>query len=322
MGLSSVIYVAVVLSFLAPAIFTVVLDIPALLVQLIGVASIVIIRTFLSVELRSVTKIRIELFFVGFLILRLVFAPALRSIVGEESSSSAELFRILAVVLLHVGMMTLLRIKQQFFRKKGEYTSRSLFTIGIGVYAIAVALSLASLVALHIYEKERSCDQFYRDINALSEKVDRLFFGGDTHLQEVAEDVRSFSSRSVGDALGVTSMDVAALSGQDTATGNDVSGGIFQSLQRFQNKVIGGLMQERTAINQGVCALIFTQIEKNIREGIGSYSVILLVFFLLSPLLSFVLRIVAALGRLCMLLAIRLKRYKRKDRTIVVKDLE
>lgn len=328
---SGITYIITVTWFLFPTYFTTVLDIPALIIQVTGICSIVIVFTFLSIETRTRKSKRTEMVLGMTLFWRIIVVPSLRQVLTKNTPAVVEVFPLLALVLLHIGMLLLLRLKRKNFQKRAEYTSFSLFSVGVGAYSLAVSLGLASLVAVHVYEKERNCTTFYHDLDSISEKVDGFLFEWKNTVQRAASWVMDFGSRSVGDALGVSQDQWDTLvmeyvqhkeNVSTAATWLSLTWWMLWALHRFQTKVIGGILQDRNAINQWVCTLIFEQIQRNIRQGIGSYSILLGLFFLLSPLLALFLRIIGIVGRLLLKFALRKGRYTWGEHTKVIKEIE
>ncbi len=261
-----------------------------------------VVLTLLAIEYQEVF-VRVVLRYVlwWLLVQMLAWSTYYYLLSWAEISNHSFLFKLLSLSILHGGIAYVLWMKHHFLRYRAMYGLGILITTGVPIYMVSLALAVAFGIGASFRPIGIDCSVMSHGVSTFMSNVLPRRQAATANVQPIQQPA------------------------QPIATWSDIQQlrWVFTSrVSQYKAMMIDDLVAQKSFLDESVCGAIVEQLHTLADLPWVKFSVILLLFLLLWPLLTLYGWFVSGIGVILVYLLVRWGVYKRTDRHVLGRTIK
>lgn len=282
--------------------------------QFVLVCILLVFTSYLAIDLQYVERKRILFFGLVAMVgsASLFISQSLTFWVSTSHGLLAMIIPVWVIVLLHIGIITLINAKLRFMHNRRNIGGLAFLMEWVALFAVIIAAMFALLTSAKMSVEKVSCDEFYGAVTQVVRFFSSPVLLGVDISQRTEQRISDIRDNSVGDLIGIDAWDIdmldqALLSGSQANSDLPLDvlaeGGtpawqlwLLGLVEEYRHRFVTELINDKELINKWLCSLIIDEVEKKLEKPWFRFSVAALLFFIFSPLISFLFWIVISIG--------------------------
>lgn len=220
---------------------------------------------------------------------------------GIEISDHSFLFKLVSLTIFHGGMAYVLWMKHHFLRYRAMYGLGILITTGVPIYMISLALSVAFGIGSSFRPIGIDCSVMSHGVSTFFSNVLPRRQASTANVQPIQQPAQAIA----------TWTDIQQLRWVFT-----------QRVSQYKAMMIDDLVAQKSFLDESVCSAIVEQLRTLADIPGVKFSVILLLFLLLWPLLTLYGWFVSGIGIILVYILLRWGVYKWTDRHVLGRTIK
>lgn len=207
--------------------------------------------------------------------------------------------QLIAIVLFHTAIFVYIRTKQTYLQTRVDTSIRGVAQIGVISFWLFVSVIVTLFVWMKIVDTPLECEALYTNLQQAS-------YSSIEPVKDVSVNMLDWSKQSVkeiAESIGKTPINEPWMIGV------------------LQNTLIDQVLDDQELVRDSFCEMIATILEERVDKSVWSFSVYLILFLIVSPIMTLVFRVVSFLSWIVLHVLKLLWVFKWKKRMRWIKEL-